>query len=57
MIQQLPDIVTLVVRHCVRTVQLELYATIVVLVVYVFMPMVTGWFAGWLQDDDEGAAS
>ncbi|MCO5786230.1 antibiotic biosynthesis monooxygenase [Pseudomonas sp. G11-1] len=31
-------------------------ATIVVLVVYLFMPMVTGWFAGWLGDDD-GATS
>lgn len=31
-------------------------ATIVVLVVYLFMPMVTGWFAGWLGDD-EGAPS
>ncbi|WP_178113496.1 antibiotic biosynthesis monooxygenase [Pseudomonas sp. ANT_H12B] len=31
-------------------------ATIVLLVVYVFMPMVTGWFAGWLSDDD-GARS
>ena len=29
-------------------------ATIVLLVVYVFMPMVTGWFAGWLQADDDG---
>lgn len=27
-------------------------ATIVLLVVYVFMPVVTGWFAGWLQGDD-----
>lgn len=27
-------------------------ATIVVLVVYLFMPMVTGWFSGWLGDDD-----
>jgi len=32
-------------------------ATIVLLVVYVFMPMVTGWFAGWLKGDDEGARS
>jgi len=31
-------------------------ATIVVLVVYLFMPMVTGWFSGWLGDDD-GAMS
>ena len=31
-------------------------ATIVVLVVYLFMPMVTAWFAGWL-DDDNGAMS
>ena len=30
-------------------------ATIVLLVVYVFMPMVTGWFAGWLQGDDKEA--
>lgn len=32
-------------------------ATIVVLVVYVFMPMVTDWFAAWLQGDDDGATS
>ena len=31
-------------------------ATIVLLVVYAFMPMVTGWFSGWLSDDD-GAKS
>ena len=30
--------------------------TIVLLVVYIFMPMVTGWLAGWLQSDDDGAA-
>ncbi|EZQ17305.1 antibiotic biosynthesis monooxygenase [Halopseudomonas sp. SMJS2] len=35
---------------------LVITATIVVLVVYLFMPMVTGWFADWLTDDD-GAAS
>ncbi|QIB53282.1 antibiotic biosynthesis monooxygenase [Pseudomonas sp. OIL-1] len=32
-------------------------ATIVLLVVYVFMPMATGWFADWLQGDDDGATS
>lgn len=32
-------------------------ATIVLLVVYIFMPMVTGWFAGWLQGEDDGATS
>lgn len=32
-------------------------ATIVLLVVYVFMPMVTGWFTGWLQGSDDGAAA
>lgn len=32
-------------------------ATIVLLVVYFFMPMVTGWFAGWLQGDDEEATA
>lgn len=32
-------------------------ATIVLLVVYFFMPMVTGWFEGWLQGDDDGATS
>ncbi|OJA04322.1 antibiotic biosynthesis monooxygenase [Halomonas sp. QHL1] len=32
-------------------------ATIVLLVVYVFMPMVTGWFEGWLQGNDDGATS
>lgn len=31
-------------------------ATIVLLVVYLFMPMVTDWLAGWLSDDD-GAMS
>ncbi len=30
-------------------------ASIVLLVVYVFMPMVTGWFAGWLQGGDKEA--
>lgn len=34
---------------------LVITATIVLLVVYIFMPMVTGWFAGWLQGDDDGA--
>lgn len=32
-------------------------ATIVLLVVYIFMPMATGWFAGWLQGEDDGARS
>ncbi len=32
-------------------------ATIVLLVVYIFMPRVTGWFAGWLQGDDDEATS
>lgn len=32
-------------------------ATIVLLVVYLFMPLATAWFAGWLQTDEEGAAS
>ena len=32
-------------------------ATIVLLVVYIFMPMVTGWFTDWLQGSDDGAAS
>lgn len=32
-------------------------ATIVLLVVYVFMPLVTGWFAGWLQGEDDRATS
>lgn len=36
---------------------LVITATIVLLVVYLFMPMVTGWFAGWLQGDDDGAMS
>lgn len=36
---------------------LVITATIVLLVVYLFMPMVTGWFAGWLQGDDDGATS
>ncbi|ARU88486.1 antibiotic biosynthesis monooxygenase [Pseudomonas sp. M30-35] len=36
---------------------LVITATIVLLVVYIFMPMVTGWFAGWLQGDDDGAIS
>ncbi|WP_211242667.1 antibiotic biosynthesis monooxygenase [Halopseudomonas bauzanensis] len=31
--------------------------TIVVLVVYLFMPVVTDWFAAWLQGDDDGATS
>lgn len=35
---------------------LVITATIVLLVVYLFMPMVTGWLAGWL-DDDDGATS
>ena len=34
---------------------LVITATIVLLVVYLFMPTVTGWFAGWLQADDDGA--
>lgn len=31
-------------------------ATIVLLVVYFFMPLVTTWFAGWLQGDEDEAA-
>jgi antibiotic biosynthesis monooxygenase (ABM) superfamily enzyme len=36
---------------------LPITATIVLLVVYIFMPRVTGWFSGWLQGDDDGATS